>query len=140
MFRFNCFFLSWALGQSCKDQDGVLNLIINNKQAKCLDGSPPGYYVSKGRDIGLKKWFVHFEGGGWCPNYENCLKRSTTALGSSKQYSQCLPSSSMKHYQSGLKNANPMMFNWNRVIVKYCDGSSYASSTIVDYKVHIACF
>jgi hypothetical protein len=41
----------------------------------------------------------------------------------------------MKYYMSGSKTSNPMMYNWNTVLVKYCDGSSFAGDIEVKYKV-----
>ena len=37
---------------------------IENTEAKCLDGSSPGFYYKKGSD--LKKFILFFSGGGWC--------------------------------------------------------------------------
>ena len=49
--------------------------------AVCLDGTPGGYYISRGADP--TKWIVFHQGGGWCSSLENCAARAGTKLGSS---------------------------------------------------------
>lgn len=96
--------------------------------AICMDGSRPAFYLRKGRGDGIKKWNVFFEGGGWCYDLDECIRhRRFSDVGSSKMYPSCLASWKMKYYVSGDKDRNPMMYNWNTVTVKYCDGGSYAS-------------
>ncbi|KAK9716068.1 hypothetical protein RND81_06G209200 [Saponaria officinalis] len=90
--------------------------------AVCLDGSPPAYHFDKGFGVGLNNWLLHLEGGAWCNNANTCLDRAHTPLGSSKLMST-------EYNFSGIlsNNAqhNPDFYNWNRVVVRYCDGSSY---------------
>uniref|UniRef100_M1CED9 Pectin acetylesterase n=1 Tax=Solanum tuberosum TaxID=4113 RepID=M1CED9_SOLTU len=75
--------------------------------AVCLDGSPPAYHLDRGHGSGVSSWIIYLDGGGWCDSIPDCLDRSTKALGSTKQ---------MKQQE---------FYNWNRVRVKYCDGSSF---------------
>ena len=102
--------------------------------ALCIDGSRPAYYLRKGFGDGENKWFVHFEGGGWCYDYAQCVQRKKTPVGSSNKYPSCVESDSMKFYMSGVESNNPMMYNWNIVHVRYCDGSSYAGDATVSYE------
>lgn len=92
--------------------------------AKCLDGTPGAYYWRPGSGDGMKKWYIHHEGGGWCTDLDDCKSRSGTDLGSSKAYpaSQDLGGG----YFSADPAANPMMYNWNSVILRYCDGGSFS--------------
>ena len=53
--------------------------------ARCLDGSPGAYYLRKGTP-GNKTWVFMLEGGGLCSHKDDCTERSTTDLGSSKNY------------------------------------------------------
>jgi len=39
-------------------------ILLNNSEAKCLDGTQPGFYWRKG--LNSKNFLVFFEGGGWC--------------------------------------------------------------------------
>ncbi|KAK6251631.1 Pectinacetylesterase/NOTUM - like 2 [Theobroma cacao] len=68
------------------------------KGAVCLDGSPPAYHWDRGYGTGINSWLIQLEGGGWCNNVTSCLVRKNTHLD---------------------------FYNWNRVKVRYCDGSSF---------------
>lgn len=92
------------------------------KGAVCLDGSPPAYHFDKGFGTGINNWLVHIEGGGWCTNVTSCLARKKTRLGSSKLMVKRLPFSGILSKQF---NYNPDFYNWNRVKIGYCDGSSF---------------
>jgi len=94
--------------------------------AACLDGSPPGYYFAPGQGTGVNKWFIYHQGGGWCSSLENCYERSQGNLGSSKKWpaSQDLGDG----YFSPSHKINPVMFNWNKVYLPYCDGGSFSGN------------
>ncbi|GMP78416.1 hypothetical protein CsSME_00034340 [Camellia sinensis var. sinensis] len=92
------------------------------KEAVCLDGSPPTYHLDKGFGAGINNWLVHFEGGGWCNNVTTCLASKNTHLGSSKQMANQLAFSGLL---SNLQKFNLDFYNWNRIKVMYCDGSSF---------------
>ncbi|KAH0642732.1 hypothetical protein KY289_033706 [Solanum tuberosum] len=77
------------------------------QSAVCLDGSPPTYHLHRGFGTGLHSWIIYLDGGGWCESIPACLYRSTMNLGSTKKMEQ------------------QKFHNWNRVRVKYCDGSSF---------------
>ncbi|XP_072956263.1 pectin acetylesterase 8-like isoform X1 [Typha angustifolia] len=92
------------------------------KGAVCLDGSPPAYHLSPGFGSGVNNWLVDIEGGGWCNNVTTCLARKSTRLGSSKQMVKQLAFSGIL---SNTLSFNPDFYNWNKVKVRYCDGSSF---------------
>ncbi|KDP28068.1 hypothetical protein JCGZ_19476 [Jatropha curcas] len=92
------------------------------KGAVCLDGSPPAYHLDKGFGTGINNWLVHFEGGGWCNNVTTCLSRKNTRLGSSKQMATQIAFSGILNNR---RQFNPDFYNWNRVKIRYCDGSSF---------------
>ncbi|KAL1519519.1 hypothetical protein AB1Y20_023034 [Prymnesium parvum] len=101
--------------------------------ARCLDGTPAIYYFRKGTGDGINKWYIHHQGGGWCESWDDCLSRSRGALGSSKGDA---PQITMDGgYFSPSPNENPMMYNWNSVYVRYCDGGSFSGSnaTVASY-------
>ena len=53
-----------------------------NNNAKCLDGSSSVYYLRKASsEIGLSKWIIFFEGGGWCYTLQQCYLRSKSIVG-----------------------------------------------------------
>jgi len=97
--------------------------------ARCLDGSPGAYYIRKGTGSGVNKWYIHHQGGGWCESLDDCLGRSKSALGSSTGYT---PTAELGGgYFSPLPSDNPMMYNWNSVFLRYCDGGSFSGNNEV---------
>ncbi|GAV89098.1 LOW QUALITY PROTEIN: PAE domain-containing protein, partial [Cephalotus follicularis] len=92
------------------------------KGAVCLDGSPPAYHLDRGFGTGINNWLVHLEGGGWCNDFTNCLSRKNTHLGSSKQMIKQLAFSGIL---GNNPKFNPDFYNWNRIKIRYCDGSSF---------------
>uniref|UniRef100_A0A5B6ZGR6 Pectin acetylesterase n=1 Tax=Davidia involucrata TaxID=16924 RepID=A0A5B6ZGR6_DAVIN len=92
------------------------------KGAVCLDGSPPAYHFDKGFGAGINNWLLHIEGGAWCNNVTTCLDRKNTRLGSSKQMEKQYTFSGIL---SNKAKFNPDFYNWNRIKVRYCDGSSF---------------
>ncbi|KAI3692355.1 hypothetical protein L6452_32169 [Arctium lappa] len=93
------------------------------KGAVCLDGSPPAYQLAKGFGDGVNSWLVHIQGGGWCDTVDDCVYRKTmdNGLGSSK----LMPVLNFTGILSNEQEQNPNFYNWNRVIMRYCDGSSF---------------
>ncbi|OEL33152.1 Pectin acetylesterase 8 [Dichanthelium oligosanthes] len=92
------------------------------KGAVCLDGSAPAYHLARGFGSGVNSWLVHFEGGGWCNNVTTCRQRKRTRLGSSKEMAKQIAFSGIL---SDTPDYNPDFYNWNKVKVRYCDGSSF---------------
>ncbi|KMZ57574.1 pectin acetylesterase, family CE13 [Zostera marina] len=90
--------------------------------AVCLDGSPPAYHFSAGFDRGVDNWLVFLEGGGWCDTPNSCLYRKNTRLGSSKYMETNISFSGILNNNP---NSNPDFFDWNKVKIRYCDGSSF---------------
>ncbi|KMZ73099.1 pectin acetylesterase, family CE13 [Zostera marina] len=96
--------------------------LVHQKAAVCLDGSPAAYHLHRGFGSGSHSWVVFIEGGGWCHTIESCVRRKESALGSS-HYMLKKPvkfNGILNHHQS----LNPDFFNWNKVMIRYCDGAS----------------
>ncbi|XP_019179027.1 PREDICTED: pectin acetylesterase 8-like [Ipomoea nil] len=100
--------------------------------AVCLDGTPPAYNWDAGKDEGVHNWVLHLQGGGWCLNstlYEtldysvqSCKSRVYGYLGSSEH----MPAT---EDLIGMLSGDPkinVFHNWNRVLIRYCDGGSFA--------------
>ncbi|KAK4344033.1 hypothetical protein RND71_037127 [Anisodus tanguticus] len=92
-----------------------------SKGAVCLDGSPPAYYFVPGFGEGVGNWIVQLSGGAWCKNVTDCQDRSNTDKGSSKHMGP-IP---FQGIHSKNQTANPDFYNWNKVIIAYCDGGSF---------------
>jgi hypothetical protein len=99
--------------------------VLHNAVAKgavCLDGSPPAYHLQRGIGSGANSWLVYLEGGGWCGNIQNCSVIARSALGSSLYMGKTIP---FRGVLSDLQSENPDFYNWNRVMVRYCDQLSF---------------
>ena len=96
----------------------------------CLDGTPAGVYFSPGNglDGGSRKTVVYFEGGGWCSGLNSdqvlssCYDRSSTPLGSSHEWKN--PDDYDYVFRAD-KEQDRFYHNWNRFVIKYCDGGRH---------------
>lgn len=109
--------------------------------ALCLDGTPGAFYIY-GNATRSSKWHIHTVGGAWCSMHvsdtqqimmNSCFNRSSSWLGSSSIYwpgEQDLSSgewvSGEIDYMSSDPEINPLMHDWNKAILVYCDGGSFA--------------
>lgn len=84
---------------------------------------PPGYYFRQGHGTGSDNWIIHFFGGAWCFDEESCLQRSKTRLGSSNFFPPHPPT--LQGILSEDDKINPDFYNWNLVLLCYCDGASF---------------
>ncbi|VFQ59360.1 unnamed protein product [Cuscuta campestris] len=102
--------------------------------AVCLDGSPPAYEweAGKGRH-GASNWLVYLQGSGWCLNtsahrtpdgaVQSCAERAKTHLGSS---SRMKPFEFSSHPILSPRSNDSFFYDWNRVVVRSCDGGSFS--------------
>ncbi|KAM7497936.1 hypothetical protein LguiA_022350 [Lonicera macranthoides] len=91
------------------------------KGAVCLDGSPPAYHFDSGTGEGINNWLVYLEGGGWCNSAEDCSNRAHTHFGSSHK----MEKASFSGILDNGRESNPNFYHWNRIVIRYCDGSSF---------------
>ncbi|KAL6843858.1 hypothetical protein ACP4OV_026429 [Aristida adscensionis] len=110
-----------AAAAGAADVEMVFLKTAVEKGAVCLDGSAPVYHFSPGSGNGANNWVVHMEGGGWCKNADECTVRKGNFRGSSK----FMRPISFSGILGGSMKSNPDFYNWNRVKVRYCDGSSF---------------
>jgi hypothetical protein len=113
----------------------------SDTDAQCLDGTNYKFEISKGFDDGVNKFLLFFEGGGWCIfntdgyNYEKCLERTQISWGSSKPlWKRSSKLSRLFYILSSNKKFNPVFYNWNKILVRYCDGfghQGYSKKPIV---------
>lgn len=103
--------------------------------AKCLDGSNYRFQLIKGFGKGQDKFLLSFEGGGWCGSeakapsstIEACRKRALTPMGT-KASSFSFTLSRFQRLFSNKPQYNPEFYNWNKVVIKYCDGFGHQSN------------
>ena len=53
-----------SCGRGC--QRFVFDDAVESHGARCLDGSPPGFYVRPGQGADKAKFLVYSHGGSWC--------------------------------------------------------------------------
>lgn len=108
-----------------------LVLLPADSGALCLDGSPGGYYWSPGTGVNASRWIVHMEGGAWCLDQADCLKRSKSAIGSSSSWKPTMNGvPGMDGGANGMLSSdatvNPDFYDWTKVHLNYCDGASFS--------------
>ncbi|CAI5473869.1 unnamed protein product [Closterium sp. Yama58-4] len=105
----------------------------NSMGARCLDGSPPGFYFRAGTGAGKNMWHIYLPGGAWCVSAGECVERSKTRLGSSTFYPDDPNSEVIRPSFTGILSSNssinPAFHNWNLVRPIYCDGGGFAGTT-----------
>jgi len=89
--------------------------------ARCLDGSPARYYLSKGD---ASRIFVFFEGGGFCDDLASCQARAGTRLGSTVH--DPLVMKLDRPYFSRSPVDSPLLSSFTFAYVRYCDGGYYS--------------
>lgn len=93
-----------------------LKLLDEYDQAKCLDGSPSGYYLDVSPS-GSNKWILHLQGGGECASEDRCVAQSKTNLGSSTKWPKEMGIGFLQQRDPTL---NPDFYDWNYVMMAYC--------------------
>ena len=90
--------------------------------ARCMDGSPPGYYLREGDP---QRWVVYYKGGGHCYDRKTCLNAMHSAYGSSSLFPE-------RFGLDGLLSSevadNPYFARWTHVILWYCGASLWLGS------------
>ncbi|KAF8749177.1 hypothetical protein HU200_012716 [Digitaria exilis] len=102
--------------------------LVYDRDALCLDGTPPGYHFLPGFGQGSHSWILHLEGGSWCRNFKSCARRKKSNLGSSAHMDSRVE---FVGILSDDESQNPDFYNWNKVRIRYCDGASF-SGTVQD--------
>ena len=103
------------------DGRGELVLLRSYAHARCLDGSPSGYYLRRASRPALASRFLFvLEGGGDCSHAADCLARAKTRLGTSTVWP---PSFNWEQTPITSTSARNPFAEWNTVWLVYCDGS-----------------
>lgn len=96
--------------------------------ARCLDGTPGGFYFRAAPDPSVStNWMILLQGGGLCVTEPDCKARAKTTLGSSLNWT-----STVSIYHDLLdQNAttNPHFYKWNQVFIPYCCGDVHSGQS-----------
>ena len=106
-------------------------VLLPRRRARCLDGSPAGFYVDAAPDA--SSWIIFLQGGGQCDSHAACAARAKTALGSSRRWPAALrPTRGRDRYLpllSSDRTVNPLADTLTgRVYVPYCTGDFHAGT------------
>ena len=133
-----------AVGSTEQEDDGLPSFdyvlhtvnLTTHPRARCLDGSAGSYYLRKASRS--SKFFLFHEGGGWCSpdvpfrggvGVDHCYNRSLGSAGSSRFNSPVKPlplSGSSGAYFSYNRSTNPVLYDFNSVLINYCDGAAFS--------------
>lgn len=112
-------------------QTVILEAAARELGATCLDGTASAYYFRPA--AGSNQWIVHLEGGGWCATVDECYWMSTGVTGSNRTF-LADKAQHLETFQGGAHGflssdpeVNPYFHNFNKIIVRSCDGSSWSS-------------
>ncbi|XP_031107495.1 pectin acetylesterase 8-like [Ipomoea triloba] len=96
--------------------------------AVCLTGKPASYYFLEGFGKGIHNWLVYLPGGGWCATPGDCIKYAND---------KNITIDPVPYYFGTIlgnnKEKNPDFFDWNKVVITYCDGSSFTGNSQTIY-------
>eukprot|EP00930_Biecheleria_cincta_P039840 TRINITY_DN27343_c0_g1_i1.p1 TRINITY_DN27343_c0_g1~~TRINITY_DN27343_c0_g1_i1.p1 ORF type:complete len:488 (+),score=65.87 TRINITY_DN27343_c0_g1_i1:90-1553(+) len=115
--------------------------------AMCLDGSPGGFYFWPATSAAARnKFVIYHHGGGWCSTevptdrgeygefdstVDSCFSRTSNNFGSTVGWARdadvgWTPFGNEETLLSTDPHKNPMMHDWNKVAIIYCDGGSFS--------------
>ncbi|RAL45042.1 hypothetical protein DM860_003801 [Cuscuta australis] len=91
----------------------------------CLRGNRASYSFVNGSGDGITNWLVFLPGVGWCENFTYCLDYG---------FNRSTPPIPFAPYNyTGIASIhqldNPEFYNWNKVVIRYCDGSSFTGNS-----------
>ena len=94
--------------------------------ARCLDGTPAGFYFQAALSAeGNSSWVIHLQGGGECATQASCYSRLGTASGSSKYFT---PTVGLGLLNSPDPAENPALYDANHVWLPYCQGDLWSGT------------
>jgi ribosome maturation protein SDO1 len=94
--------------------------------ARCLDGSPAGYYFQEAKNKeDSTKFVIYLNGGGECDNEEACMSATTGPLGSSKYFNKQVNANGW-YFGSDYCTNNNDFCGWNHIYDPYCSQDLHA--------------
>lgn len=104
-----------------------LVLLKDRPTARCMDGTPAGYYLEPAAPgPNASKWIIYIQGGGECGDKPSCDGRAKSALGSSNYFAASI--SSMPYFSVNNPETNPNFASWSHVYVPYCTSDLFSGT------------
>nr|GME09417.1 pectin acetylesterase 8-like [Ipomoea batatas] len=103
-------------------------LVQSDAGAVCLTGKPASYYFFQGFGNGIGNWIVYLPGGAWCATPGFCIQYAAD---------HNITLDPVPFYFGNIldndEEKNPDFFDWNKVVITYCDGSSFTGDSQTIY-------
>eukprot|EP00928_Gymnodinium_smaydae_P020121 TRINITY_DN17775_c0_g2_i1.p1 TRINITY_DN17775_c0_g2~~TRINITY_DN17775_c0_g2_i1.p1 ORF type:complete len:401 (-),score=46.01 TRINITY_DN17775_c0_g2_i1:333-1535(-) len=115
-----------AAGLDVGEEDPWTQIMLEGyEDAKCLDGTSGSLFLRDGSESAKNKFLIYFECGSFCSTHEDCAVRAKSYLGST---SPKYPNNTRLNRPAldTSNETNPLMWDWNHVYVRYCDGAYYS--------------
>eukprot|EP00040_Diaphanoeca_grandis_P012941 m.65457 g.65457 ORF g.65457 m.65457 type:complete len:403 (+) comp23558_c1_seq1:139-1347(+) len=95
--------------------------LLTDPLARCMDGSPGGYYLRLSSNTSQKSWVLTLQGGGECAS-ARCHQVVPTTYGSSKHFAKSFTfwNEDRVHFADLSCDVNPELCDYNQVFVPYC--------------------
>lgn len=136
--RFCCCLVAVAARSDAWDNVGFRYVIplSTYPMARCLDGTPSVVYI---RNTTSTKWLLFLPGAGYCMSLEDCLQRSKFSDAGST-INDTNATVIMNQMQEPWifepdPSLNPLMHDFNWVIIRYCSGDYFAGDVAEPVKV-----
>lgn len=102
---------------------------IRNKHALCNDRSRAAYYLGVSQN--LSKWIIFLESGSYCLTKGQCNARFGSKITNALMTSKDMPSAiTGRDLLSANSNANPLFYEFSRVLIPYCSSDSWLGTQI----------
>eukprot|EP00039_Didymoeca_costata_P019664 m.338438 g.338438 ORF g.338438 m.338438 type:complete len:399 (-) comp18422_c0_seq1:95-1291(-) len=97
--------------------------VADKYEAKCLDGTPAGYFISTNDDS--NGWVIYLQGGGVCVTAKDCKERTYDSQGSSLYWEDYFFDNT--NVLSDSDDGNPFG-EFNKLWVPYCTGDTWTGT------------
>ena len=95
--------------------------LLTDSLARCLDGTPGGYFwLPASERESAEKWVLSLQGGGECADVTSCTNAMTSSLGSSKYFPKSYDMSGEWAQLNQASAGSTPFAPWNHVRLEYC--------------------
>lgn len=101
--------------------------IVSALGARCMDGSPAGYYWREGVGADATKYVVFIQGGGECRTAEECVSWHDGHASNSSEWSPTQLTEGDGEMDTDCAR-NPDFCTWSKVYIPYCTGDMHSGT------------
>ena len=104
--------------------------LVSSYGARCMSGTPGGYYWQPSRGANASKYVIYFEGGGECRTVSECQQWAASHAINSTVWSPTRPAAGFADEMGSDCNINPDFCDWHKIFVPYCTGDMHAGTRV----------